>query len=108
MSRHSQAIAYDNYSTTNPHRDFAFKNLMDLAKNGVDFLRDSAITDSSVDNWIDYSQKIVEIATRDYDPKIYVSYLQMILSIRYSKNFNAFQRMKTCVDYLLEVLNALR
>ena len=96
-----------NAPNTDADRQFAIRQLLDLAKNGADFLRNQNPSEATTDNWIGYSEKIVELATKRYDANIHLSYLQMLLSIRYSKDFGPYQRVKTCLDYLLGVIEAL-
>ena len=95
------------YLDTNSDRQFAINQLLDLVKNGVDFLRDPNLSEVMADNWIGYSEKIVELATKRYDANIYLNYLRMLLTIRYSKDFGPYQRVKTCLDYLLSVIEVL-
>ena len=98
---------YYNNTYSDENKSYVTKQLLDLAKEGVAFLRNPNISDYSADNWIDYSEKIVELATKRYDTNIHLSYLRMLLSIRHDKNFGAYQRVKTCIDYLLAVIETL-
>ena len=98
---------YYNNAYSDENKSFTTKQLLDLAKEGVNFLRNPNISLQSADNWMDYSEKIVELATKRYDMNIHLSYLRMLLSIRHDKNFGAYQKVKTCVDYLLAVIETL-
>ena len=95
------------HSYADSDKQFTSKHLLDLVKNGVDFLRDSNPSEAMADNWIEYSEKIVELATKRYDTNIHLSYLRMLLEIRYNKSFGPYQRVKTCLDYLLSVIEVL-
>ena len=88
-------------------KNFTTESLLDLAQEGANFLRNPNISVQSADSWMDYSEKIVELTTKRYDVNIYLSYLRMLLSIRHDKNFGAYQKVKTCVDYLLAVIETL-
>ena len=95
------------YPDTNSDRQFAINQLLDLVKNGVEFLRDPNPSEAMAESWIGYSEKIVELATKRYDMNIHLSYLRMLLTIRYSKDFGPYQRVKACLDYLLSVIESL-
>ncbi|MCL2873973.1 MAG: hypothetical protein FWE29_03480 [Defluviitaleaceae bacterium] len=99
--------AYSNASYSDDNKQFTTRQLLDLVKNGADFLRDQNLSDVTADDWINYSEKIVELATKGYDTNIYLSYLRMVISIRSSKNFEPYQRIKACLDYLIDVIGVL-
>jgi len=81
-------------------------HLLQLAKDGADVLRNPSQSKELVDSWLRYSEKVVELATKEYDPNIYLGYLRILLAIQ-QKNFSPAQKVKTCVDYILEVLSML-
>ena len=107
MSWFTREYYNTSYKDIESDKQFAIKQLLELAKNGTDFLRDHNLTEATAENWIGYSEKIVELATKRYDTNIHLSYLRMLLTIRYSNHFGPYQRVKACLDYLIDVIGAL-
>ena len=90
---------------SNNYRDFAFKTISDLVADGIKFAK-SDQSAASVQNWLDYSQKVVELSTKDLDASILLNYLQLLLSIQ-RNNMPVNKRIITCLEYLLEVLRII-
>ena len=103
FNRASRGNAYD----TDYFRANTISSLTDLIKHGVDFMEKTDLQEESVKNWINYSKRVVEISTQNYDPNIHLGYLRLFLQIQYGRNFTPLQKIKTCLDYLLEVVKTL-
>jgi len=88
------------------HKEFAYKNIKELVEDGIENLKRKDLSDEGVQRWLDYSQKIVEICTKDFDSSIFLNYLRVLLSVQ-SKDMSAYQKINVCLDYLLEVLRII-
>ena len=107
MSLFARSNYNTSYADVESDRQFVIKQLLELVKNGADFLRDRNPTEATAENWIGYSEKIVELATKRYDTNIFLSYLRLLLTIRHSNHYGPYQRVKACLDYLLDVVGVL-
>jgi len=97
---------YNYENNADKHREFAIKHIMDLIDNGIKVMG-AHPQGNAVDRWLEYSQKIIEISSKDYDPNIYLHYLRLIMSVRTDMYNNPQQKIKTCLDYLLGVVKIL-
>jgi len=103
VMRHRHSIANEELR----HREFAIKHLMELIDNGIKVISEHSISNDTADRWLEYSQRIVEISSRSYDSNIYLNYLRLIMSVHTEMVNYPHQKIKTCLDYLLEVVKIL-
>jgi len=96
------------------YRSFAYDGIKDLIENGIELLNKSHATNNSsysgvFDNWIEYSQKIVELCTKNFDTNIYLNYLRFLLDINRSYGYvgSADIKVKQCLEYLVKVLSMI-
>ena len=83
------------------------RQLLDLAKNGMNILKHEDISEALSVSWIGYSEKIIEISTKDFDPNIYLGYLRLLLQIRHDPAFGPYQKLSACVEYIIGVTESL-
>lgn len=88
---------YGSYSS----RNFAFDTIKGLIQDGTKELNNN-FDENSFNRWFEYSQKILELATKD-NPNILLNYLRLSVSIS-SSNLLPHQKLKMCLDYLLKIL----
>jgi len=90
----------------NSNKEFAFKNIKELVEDGIKLMRrDQAGVNAQI--WLDYSQKIVELSTRNLDGSIHLNYLRLLLSLQSNHNIPDNQKIQVCLDYLIEVLQLI-
>jgi len=87
-------------------KDFAYKTIKELVEDGLNVIRGNS-TDMQMNNWLDYSQKFVELATRNLDASIHLNYLRILISLQSNYNMPARQKINACLDYLIEVLEII-
>lgn len=76
-----------------------------LVQFGIDQMRDDDFNESKFAVWIEYSNKILELATKE-NPNIHLNYLRLNLSY-YDKQLSAKQRLSLCLEYLIGVLKII-
>lgn len=88
------------------NRDLAFKYIKEVIDDGLSKMGSANLNNQICDNWIEYSQKILELTTKDYNPSILLNYLRIIAS--FEKSIAApYQKMSACLEYLIEILRLL-
>lgn len=87
------------------NKNNAYKSIKDLIDEGLKQMRNPNLNEDSYRIWVNYSQKILEIYTQDYNPTIILNYLRVISSI--SQTLPTFQKIGLCLDYLIGVLRIL-
>ena len=86
-------------------KEFVFKTLKELVENGFSLLK-SDFSDAVLEKWLDYSQKIIEICTKDYASTIHLNYLRLLLALQ--RNHVSVRRtMLSCLDFLVEMLRII-
>lgn len=94
---------YNGYSGYG-NKNFAFNAIKELVQDGNSKLRHD-LDDNSFRIWFDYSQKILELATKD-NPNILLNYLRLSLSFTTS-NLQAVQKLNMCLEYLLKIMEII-
>jgi hypothetical protein len=107
----------------NNYREFAYKTLKELIEYGLKmsssasnnhyygyagymnpmYLRDN----DDFRRWSDYSQKIVELSTKEVDPLIHLNYLKLLLSLQSDHTMSSFKKIISCLEFLIKVLEIL-
>ena len=93
------------------YKNSAHKNISELVQDGIKFARtltiDDDFADKQTNNWLEYSQKMIELSTSDLDPAIHLNYLRLLLSLQGNFGMTSYQKISTCLEYLLEVLKII-
>ena len=105
------------------YKDFAFKSIKELVEEGIKLSRSISsndfqqygryhqtgfsYADNSFQRWADYSQKIIELSTKELDTSIYLNYLRLLLSLQQNVNMPADRKLAACLDFLIEVLKII-
>lgn len=87
------------------NRDLAFKYIKEAIDDGLSKMGNTNLNNQICDSWIEYSQKILELTTKDYNPSILLNYLRIIASFGISTA--PYQKMSACLEYLIEILRLL-
>ena len=86
-------------------RDFIYKHLHELVSDGIQTMKDHGLSEVSYTNWVKYSEKILEITTKEYNPSILMNYLRVIATIE--PNMPPYQKIGKCLDYLIRVMQMI-
>ncbi len=81
------------------------KYLKELIDEGLNRMKDPNLSNDIYNLWINYSQRILEISTKDYNPEIYLNYLRIVMSI--DTKLLPHQKISICLEYLIGVLRIL-
>lgn len=87
------------------NKKFAVNNIKDLIAKGIERMGDQNLTERQYSNWLEYSQRTLELSTREYNPSIQLNYLRVIIGI--SPSLAPTQKIGICVEYLIGVLRVL-
>lgn len=86
-------------------RDFVYKHIHELISDGINLMKDRNLSDISSEVWIKYSEKVLELTAKDYNPSILLNYLRITSSL--NKHMPPYQKIGACLDYLIRVLQML-
>jgi len=86
-------------------RNLAFKYVKEAIDDGLSKMGNAGLDDQICDSWIAYSQKILELTTKDDNPSILLNYLRIITS--FSTSMKPYQKMSACLEYLIGILKLL-
>ena len=86
-------------------RDFVYRHIHDLISDGINLMKDRNLSNSSTEVWIKYSEKVLELTTKEYNPSILMNYLRIVSTI--DEYMPAYQKVGVCLDYLIRVLQMI-
>jgi len=95
------------------YKSMAYDGVKDLIKDGIELLNkpdnQNSYYGKIFDNWIEYSQKIVELSTKNFDSNIYLNYLRFLLDLNRSYNYTTSSavKVKQCLEYLVNILSVI-
>lgn len=87
------------------NKDWAFKYIKEAIDDGLSKMGNINLDNQMCNNWIAYSQRVLELTTKDYNPSILLNYLRIITSFGISTP--PYQKMSVCLEYLIGVLKLL-
>ena len=100
----------------NGYKEFAYNGVKELIEDGLKAVRPDPYnylsnyantTNVSAETWLNYSDKFVELSTRNLDGSIHLNYLRLLLSLQRNYNMSIVQKVNACLEYLLEVLRLI-
>ena len=100
----------------NIYKDTAYKGIKELIEDGIKAVRPDPYnplsnyvntTDVNAETWLKYSDKFVELSTKNLDSSIHLNYLRLLLSLQRNYNMPIVQKVNVCLEYLLEVLRLI-
>ncbi len=86
-------------------QEFARKNLKDLINEGLKQMETQGLSEEMYQLWVEYSKKVIEISTREFNAEILLNYLRVVLSI--NPQLQPYQKIGICLDYLIGVLRII-
>ena len=100
----------------NGYKEFAYNGIKELIEDGLKAVRSEPYnhlssyvnaTNVSAETWLRYSDKFVELSTKNLDGSIHLNYLRLLLSLQRNYNMSIVQKVNACLEYLLEVLRLI-
>ncbi len=88
------------------NRDLALKYIKDVIDDGLQKMGDINLSSDVCNAWIEYSKKVLELTTKDYNPSILLNYLRVINNILYS-SITPQNKLSMCLEYLIGILKLL-
>ena len=89
----------------NRNQELARKYIRELIDEGLKQMKDFKLSEERYGIWLKYSQEVLEITTKDYNPAILLNYLSVVLSI--NAGLEPYQKIGICLDYLIGVLRII-
>ena len=86
-------------------QDLALKYIKELIDEGLKQMRDPNLSEEMYNIWLNYSQRLLEISTKDYNAEILLNYLRVIMSI--NSQLQPYQKIGICLDYLIGLLRII-
>lgn len=86
-------------------QDLARKYIKELIDEGLKQMRDPNLSEEMYNIWLNYSQRLLEISTKDYNAEILLNYLRVIMSI--NSQLQPYQKIGICLDYLIGLLRII-
>lgn len=87
------------------NRDYIYKHLHELVSDGIQTMKDHGLSESAFQIWLRYSEKVLEITTKEYNPSILLNYIRVVSTI--DPYLPPYQKIGKCLDYLIRVLQML-
>ena len=100
----------------NGYKDIAFNGIKELIEDGLKTVRSDPYnpfnsyantTNVNAETWLKYSEKFVELSTKNLDSSIHLNYLRLLLSLQRNYNMPINQKVNVCLEYLLEALRLI-
>ncbi len=89
------------------NRDLALRYIKDVIDDGLQKMGDSTLSLEVCNAWIEYSKKVLELTTKDYNPSILLNYLRVINNILYTSSITPQNKLSMCLEYLIGILKLL-
>ncbi len=89
----------------NRNQELARKYVRELVDDGLKQMKGPNLSEGIYSVWLNYSQQVLEIATKDYNPAILLNYLSVIMSI--NPQLKPYQKIGICLDYLIGILRII-
>lgn len=79
--------------------------IQELIDDGLKQMKNPYLTEDLYNIWVKYSQRVLEISTKDYNAEILLNYLRVVMSI--DPQLKPFQKIGICLEYLIGVLRII-
>ncbi|ANU56854.1 MULTISPECIES: hypothetical protein [Bacteroidales] len=89
----------------NRNQELTRKYIRELIDDGLKQMKDYNLSEDLYGVWLKYSQQVLEITTKDYNPAILLNYLSVIMSI--NPQLKPYQKIGICLDYLIGILRII-
>lgn len=88
------------------NRQIAQKHLIEVIEKGFELLKKEYFSEELLKLWVDYSIKVLELMTQEYNPSILLNYYNL-LSNSQLNDVGEKQKMLAYMRYLIDVLKVL-
>lgn len=88
------------------NKQISQKYIIEAIEKGFSLLKKEFFSDELLKIWVDYSVKVLELTTQEYNPSILLNYYNL-LSNSQLNNIDAKQKMLAYLKYLIDVLKVL-
>ena len=85
----------------NSRQELIRKYVGELIDEGLNRMKDRYLSDEMYNLWLNHSERILEISTKDYNPEIYLNYLRVVMSL--DIKLPPHQKISICLEYLFGV-----
>ncbi|MDM8269979.1 hypothetical protein QUW50_13185 [Barnesiella viscericola] len=89
------------------NRDLAFKYIREVIDDGLQKMGNMTLSPEVCNAWIEYSKKVLELTTQDYNPSILLNYLRIINNILPKTSITPQNKLSMCLEYLIGILKLL-
>lgn len=89
------------------NRDLARKYIKEVIDDGLQKIGDNRLSSEVCNAWIEYSRKMVELTTKDYNPSILLNYLKVINNIMFTSSLTPQNKISMCLEYLIGIFYLL-
>lgn len=86
-------------------KDLVLQSLNTIIKDGLNQMGSQTFSNEMYMQWVYYSQKMLEVSTRAYNPTILLNYLRVLSNI--SPTLDPKQKIGICLEYLIGVLKII-
>lgn len=88
------------------NKQISQKYIIEVIDRGFSLLKKEFFSDDLLKIWVDYSIKVLELTTQEYNPSILLNYYNL-LSNSQMNEISAKQKMLAYLKYLIDVLKVL-
>ncbi len=89
------------------NRELAFKFIKEVIDDGLQKMGDPALSLGVCNMWIEYSKKVLEMTTQNYNPSILLNYLKILNKIFSDSSITPQNKVGMCLEYLIGTLRLL-
>lgn len=89
------------------NKDLAFKFIKDVIDDGLKKMGEHSLSPEACKIWIEYSKKVLEMTTQNYNPSILLNYLRIINNISGNSSITPQNKIGMCLEYLIGILRVL-
>lgn len=88
------------------NRVLARKYIKEVIEDGLQKAKDRNLSSEVCNAWIEYSRRMVELTTKDYNPSILLNYLRVINNT-FTSSHSPLDKLNMCLEYLIGIFNLL-
>ena len=88
------------------NKQISQKYIIEVIDRGFSLLKKEFFSDDLLKVWVDYSVKVLELTTQEYNPSMLLNYYNL-LSNSQMHDIGAKQKMLAYLKYLIDVLKVL-
>ena len=89
----------------NKNQELIHKYIRELIDDGLKQMKNDNLSEELYCVWLKYSQQVLELTTKDYNPAILLNYLSVVMSI--NPTLKPFQKIGICLEYFIGLLEII-